>query len=65
METLSRKCQINAFNCIMNILLTDAKCITKMFCGTGKSRVIQEVVLNQKKDMSVIVFRYLKPYKTV
>ena len=56
METLSRKCQIDAFNGIMNILRTDAKCITKMFCGTGKSRVIREVVLNQKKDLSIIVF---------
>jgi superfamily II DNA or RNA helicase len=56
METLSRKCQIDAFNGIMNILRTDAKCITKMFCGTGKSRVIREVVLNQKKDISIIVF---------
>jgi superfamily II DNA or RNA helicase len=56
METLSRKCQIDAFNGIMNILRTDTKCITKMFCGTGKSRVIREVVLNQKKDLSIIVF---------
>ena len=47
METLSRKCQIDAFNGIMNILRTDAKCITKMF---------REVVLNQKKDISIIVF---------
>ena len=56
METLSRKCQIDAFNGIMNILRTDAKCITKMFCGTGKSRIIREVILNQNKDMSIIVF---------
>ena len=56
MEQLSRICQINAFNGITEILRTDAKCITKMFCGTGKSRVIREVVLNQKKDLSIIVF---------
>jgi len=56
METLSRKCQIDAFNGITNILRNDAKCILKMFCGTGKSRVIREVLLNQKKDLSVIVF---------
>jgi len=56
MNTLTRKCQIDAFNGITNILRTDAKCITKMFCGTGKSRVIREVVLNQKKDLSIIVF---------
>ena len=56
METLSRKCQIDAFNGITNILRNDAKCIVKMFCGTGKSRVIREVVLNQNKDLSIIVF---------
>jgi superfamily II DNA or RNA helicase len=56
MEQLSRNCQIDAFNGITDILRTDAKCITKMFCGTGKSRVIREVVLNQKKDISIIVF---------
>ena len=56
MEQLSRNCQIDAFNGITEILRTDAKCITKMFCGTGKSRVIREVVLNQKKDLSIIVF---------
>jgi superfamily II DNA or RNA helicase len=56
METLSIKCQIDAFNGITNILRNDAKCILKMFCGTGKSRVIREVLLNQKKDLSVIVF---------
>ena len=33
METLSRKCQINAFNGIMNILRNDAKCIVKCFAG--------------------------------
>jgi hypothetical protein len=56
MEQLSRNCQINAFNGITDILRNDAKCIVKMFCGTGKSRVIREVVLNQKKDPSIIVF---------
>ena len=56
MEQLSRNCQINAFNGITDILKTDPKCIVKMFCGTGKSRVIREVVLNQKKDLSIIVF---------
>ena len=56
METLSRKCQIDAFCGITDILRNDAKCITKMFCGTGKSRIIREVILNQNKDMSIIVF---------
>ena len=32
---------------------------TIIFCGTRKSRVIREVVLNQKKDLSIIVFPYL------
>jgi superfamily II DNA or RNA helicase len=56
MEQLSRNCQIKAFDGITDILRNYPKCIVKMFCGTGKSRVIREVVLNQKKDLSIIVF---------
>lgn len=33
--------------------------ITIKFCGTRKSRVIHEVVLNQKKELSIIVFQSL------
>ena len=32
------------------------KCLVKMFCGTGKSRIITNVIIHNKKDLSVIVF---------
>ncbi len=34
-------------------------CITMVFCGNRKSRVIRVVVLNQKKELSIIVFQSL------
>jgi superfamily II DNA or RNA helicase len=33
-----------------------AKCLVKMFCGTGKSRIITNVIIHEKKDLSVVVF---------
>ena len=32
------------------------KCIVKMFCGTGKSRIITNVIIHEKKELSVVVF---------
>ena len=32
------------------------KCVVKMFCGTGKSRIITNVILYEKKSLSVVVF---------
>ena len=32
------------------------KCLVKMFCGTGKSRIITNVIIHNKKDLSVVVF---------
>ena len=53
-----------SYSFIMFIIICFAKkyqitCITIKFCGTRKSRVIRGVVLNQKKDLSIIVFSYL------
>ena len=32
------------------------KCLVKMFCGTGKSRIITNVIFHEKKELSVVVF---------
>ena len=32
------------------------KCVVKMFCGTGKSRIMTNVILHENKDLSVVVF---------
>ena len=42
---------------LMNILnLESEKCLVKMFCGTGKSRIITNVIIHEKKKLNVIVF---------
>jgi superfamily II DNA or RNA helicase len=33
-----------------------AKCLVKMFCGTGKSTIITNVLIHKKKELSVVVF---------
>lgn len=40
---------------LLNIFLY-VKCLVKMFCGTGKSRIITNVILHEKKELSVAVF---------
>jgi len=32
------------------------KCLVKMFCGTGKSRIITNVIIHENKELSVLVF---------
>jgi superfamily II DNA or RNA helicase len=64
---------------IQNILL-EQKCLTKMFCGTGKSIIIANVIKHEKKNLSVVVFpslaliqqywndyvgKYFKKYKKI
>lgn len=51
-----RPIQKNAILQVMLLLQTFSECLVKMFCGTGKSRVIKRVVIEQKKMLSVIVF---------
>ena len=51
-----RPIQITAFLKVTMLLQTFSECLVKMFCGTGKSRVIKRVVIEQKKSLSVIVF---------
>jgi len=33
-----------------------AKCLVKMFCGVGKSIIITNVIIHEKKELNVIVF---------
>ena len=40
---------------LMNILnLESEKCLVKMFCGTGKSRIITNVIIHEKKTWHVV-----------
>lgn len=49
---LNRPYQIEA---LLSIFLY-AKCLVKMFCGTGKSTIITNVLIHEKKELSVVVF---------
>lgn len=51
-----RPIQTKAFKKVTELLQTFSECLVKMFCGTGKSRVIKKLVIEQKKSLSVIVF---------
>jgi superfamily II DNA or RNA helicase len=53
---LTRPCQKRAHERTTELLETHDKCIVKMFCGTGKSRVIRAIILTQKKPLSIVVF---------
>jgi superfamily II DNA or RNA helicase len=51
-----RPIQTKAFNEVTELLQTRDECLVKMFCGTGKSRVIQRIILERKHPLSVVVF---------
>ena len=51
-----RPIQTKAFTKITELLQTCDECLVKMFCGTGKSRVIQRIILERKHPLSVVVF---------
>ena len=48
----NRPYQLDALMCIFQYV----RCLVKMFCGTGKSRIITNVIIHAKKELSVIVF---------
>jgi superfamily II DNA or RNA helicase len=52
---LTRECQILAYGAITFQLLSLSKCLVKMFCGSGKSRLITATIIGQKKNISVVV----------
>ena len=51
-ELGNRSYQIEA---LLNII-NKKKCLVKMFCGTGKSRIITNVITYQQKELNVVVF---------
>ena len=51
-----RPVQTKAFNEVTKLLQSRDECLVKMFCGTGKSRVIQRIILERKHPLSVVVF---------
>jgi len=51
-ELGNRSYQIEALFNIIN----KKKCLVKMFCGTGKSRIITNVITYQQKELNVVVF---------
>ena len=53
---LTRTCQKNAHKRITELLATYDKCFVKMFCGTGKSRVIRSIILTHQTRLSIVVF---------
>lgn len=53
-KKLTRDCQIVAYVAIVFQLLTLSKCLVKMFCGSGKPRLITATIIGQKKNLSVV-----------
>ena len=51
-----RPYQQDAFDAIVNELQTKQKCIVKMFCGSGKSRIMRNLVMHYNHQLSVFVF---------
>ena len=51
-----RPIQTKAFDSVTKLLETRGECLVKMFCGTGKSRVMKRLIMEQKKSLSIIVF---------
>ena len=53
---LSRDCQKDGFQGVETCLQTHNECIVKMFCGTGKTRIMVKLTTTQEKTLNVIVF---------
>ena len=51
--------QKEADEAIHNDLLVNKKCLVKMFCGTGKSRLMRYCKVAQNKNLVVYVVPYL------
>jgi len=51
-----RKHQKNAIKGIENALENGNKCLVKMFCGTGKTRIVFYLMMHHDEDFLVIVF---------
>ncbi len=51
-----RKHQLEAVSKIKESLEDNDKCLVKMFCGTGKTRIVFYIMMNHDEDLLVIVF---------
>jgi superfamily II DNA or RNA helicase len=51
-----RPYQQHAFDAIVNELQNNNKCIVKMFCGSGKSLIMHNIVKHFNLQLSVFVF---------
>ena len=51
-----RAYQVEAYNEIIREITVNSKCLVKMFCGSGKSLIMSNVVFDLKYDLSVFVF---------
>lgn len=51
-----RKHQKDAVSSIENTLKDYNKCLVKMFCGTGKTRIVFHLMVHKKNNLTVIVF---------
>jgi superfamily II DNA or RNA helicase len=54
-NSLTRQCQKEALERCNTILEIHNACLVKMFCGSGKSRIITALFIQLNKDLSVIV----------
>lgn len=55
-DGVDRPIQTTAISNVTKLLQTHSECLVKMFCGTGKSRVIKRIIIEQNKLLSVVVF---------
>ena len=44
---------------VLLCIFKHSKCLVKMFCGTGKSRIITNLIIHENKDLTVLVFQPL------
>ncbi len=56
MERKFRFYQEEAYNAIIQDLEINNKCLVKMFCGSGKSLIILNLIKNYNSDINVLVF---------
>lgn len=56
MTNALRAYQEEAYNDIISEITVKSKCLVKMFCGSGKSLIMSNVVAHLNNDLSVFVF---------
>ena len=56
MTNAFRAYQEEAYNSIISEITVKSKCLVKMFCGSGKSLIMSNIVSHLNNDLSVFVF---------